>query len=346
MSTRTLSLRMVSIYALKLILIVLLSMSWLLVDFHRAHACSCRAIDPAEAYNRSAAVFSGEAIDLALLYNRIGNPPRLFALHRLAYSTYEPGTVTLIYTFKVDTIWKGPSYEHVYLQTTTSEACGAAFPPGIRFLVYSTEGTSAYLCGTLPLRFGQEHLDALGEGRSPERGTRAPELEIMRSSLSEDEMIQKLEALIAEVRAELDAGLPAPTGESATRQPAVSTTPGPRIPERTIRGLARALYQLLEERMARLSTPTPIPTPTAVPTPTPIPATPAPQPTSTPLPTPATLAAATTLPPTSIPSPEPAANVEEARAPGWLIPAIAGAGAVLVAVLGATLTLRRRRDGI
>ena len=344
MSTRALSLRMVSIYALKLILIVLLSVSWLIVDAHPVHACSCGRTDPAEALNRSEAVFSGNFVAPKILYKSVGRSPSLsnsYHLQALIQGMPESNVKTVVYEFKVDSIWKGPAYEYVFLQT--SGHCGAEFIQGNQYLVFARGDMHVDFCSSIPLHFAKDDLKSLGEGEAPARGTRAPELAIMRGLLSGQEMIQELKFLLDEVQAELDFKPSPPPTEPPIRAQGASTNPSPYLQMVTIQRLAKALYQLQEERVARLRTPTPIPT--AVPTPTPMPAALTPQPTLTSASTPATLAAATTFPRTPIPAPEAAANIEEARAPGWLIPAIAGAGGVLVAVLGATLTLRRRHGG-
>ena len=256
-----------------------------------------------------------------------------------------PRSIAIVFEFKVAKIWKGPSYEYVYLQSASSEACGAAFSRGSEYLVYSADGTSAYLCGRTRLSSAQDHLDVLGDGKPPERGTRAPELPIMRTWLSGQEMIHQLERLVSKVKAELDPRLSPTTTDPAIGTQGASTIPNPDLQLSRIQRLARTLHRLLEERMSRPHTPTPEPTPTAVPTPKPVPATPTPQPTPPPVPTPATLAAAVTLGPTPIQAPQPVAVSEDSDTPEWLTPAVAGIAGVLVGVLGTTLLWRRRGGG-
>ena len=69
------------------------------------------------------------------------------------------------------------------------------------------------------------------------------------------------------------------------------------------------------------------------------------EPTPTAVTTPIVLAAAVTSAPTPVPSPKPAEVSQEATAPGWLIPTVAGVVGVLVGALATTLTLRRRGGG-
>ena len=321
MSTRALSLRMVSIYALKLILIVLHKVPWLIVDAHPVH-CLFR-IRSAEALNR-VAVF-GNFVAPKILYKSVGRSPIHIIFRHLTRIQRQNCRIRIQSRFFLPT----------NMSFFTSGGCLAI---NISFRGAICTGSSS-----IPLHFAKDDLKSLGEGEAPARGTRAPELAIMRGLLSGQEMIQELKSLLDEVQAELDFKPSPPPTEPPIRAQGASTNPSPYLQMVTIQRLAKALYQLQEERVARLRTPTPIPT--AVPTPTPMPAALTPQPTLTSASTPATLAAATTFPRTPIPAPEAAANIEEARAPGWLIPAIAGAGGVLVAVLGATLTLRRRHGG-
>ncbi len=265
MRTKALPLRMASIYALKLILIMLLSVSWLFVDVDRVHACSCFPIDPAEAFDRSTAVFSGEVVDSHLLYADLVDYLNISNIRRLNDIMSDPTILVLFYEFKIDVIWKGHPYEYVYLMTSSSDACGAVFQPGKKYLVYSGDGTSAYLCGSVRLESAQQHLDALGrvgQGRLPESGSRAPRPPSMSERISAEGMVARLSG---------------------------------------------SLYELLEERNSK----SPTPTPTATPAPT----------------------------------PQFARVSDEAGAPEWLIPTVAGVAGVLIGVLTTTLTLRRRRGG-
>ena len=324
--------------------------SWLFVDVHQVRACLCAPQSPSEAFRESAAVFSGKSVAIHKLYKRVGNPLDLLYLNRLLH--HDPNTVITIFEFQVDTIWKGPSFEYVYLREPVQDSCGASFPTGREFLVYS-DGASAGLCGSKLLIHAQEDLDVLGVGRPPEPGTRAREPSMMRNWLSEHAMTQRLEQLLDEVRAERNPESTSPTEEPATHPQGVSNTAGGADAERSVQRLAMSLFLLQGDRTSESTTPTPVPatptpdpTPTVVPTPTRVPATPTPQPTPTPASTPAPLAAAVTLGPTPIQAPQPVAVSGDSDTPEWLTLAVAGAAGVLVGVLATILFLQRRHDGV
>ena len=364
-------LHMVSIYALKLLLIVLISVTWLFVDVDRVHACSCGPIDPSEALDHSAAVFSGEAVARHTLYQHDQRSFPSLLLILLAETTPGPGIATIVYEFKVNTIWKGPSYEYVYLREPFGEACGASFDPGEQYLVYS-DGTSAGLCGSKRLAFAQDDLDELGEGEPPEPGTRAPRPSVMSDWISAEAMIRRLASSLYRLQQELDSKPPAPTPTAVPTPTPVPDTPTPQpTPTAVSTPTLPPATPTPQSTPTAMPTPTPVPatptpqptptavstptlppatptpqsTPTAVPIPTPVPATPTPQPTPTVVSTPTTLAAAVTPAPTPLAAPQPGAVGEGEGTPGWLIPAVAGVAGVLVGALATTLTLRRRGGG-
>ena len=88
------------------------------------------------------------------------------------YSSTDPTTVE----FKVDTVWKGPSYETMSLTTARSDAsCGFTFIEGEEYVVYSRDGATVSLCSrTRSVAYAQEDFDELGEGDRPGAGSIGP----------------------------------------------------------------------------------------------------------------------------------------------------------------------------
>ncbi|GAA0405715.1 hypothetical protein Acor_41370 [Acrocarpospora corrugata] len=103
------------------ILIVLTLLAGLLVFTPgTASACSCGPVEPAEAVSESAAVFSGVVAD------------RL-----LTGESSELGT-GVIYTFRVDTAYKGDVMESTQVQSAVHEAsCGVKLAVGTRYLIFA-----------------------------------------------------------------------------------------------------------------------------------------------------------------------------------------------------------------
>ena len=127
-----------------------------------ALACSCvRPGTPSEELAKSAVVFAGKALSVRE-YERKGD----------IVSGMDPTTVE----FEVSRIWKGDSYQTVYLATARSGAsCGFTFVEGEDYLVYSVNGTQVSLCSrTRELSRAAEDLSVLGEGSSPPAGTIGP----------------------------------------------------------------------------------------------------------------------------------------------------------------------------
>lgn len=153
---------MAAVHAFRLAAAVLLiGLSFLLVA-REVRACSCRDPgSPSEALTQSRAVFAGKVVSI-----RDANSRAI-----TAGSAYR-----IVAEFKVYSIWKGPNYETIYVTTNVSGAsCGVGFARGGEYLVYSWDGYGASLCSrTRPLRFAQEDLDELGEGRLPDPATSAP----------------------------------------------------------------------------------------------------------------------------------------------------------------------------
>ena len=125
-----------------------------------AHACSCPSPrPPLEAFANSESVFAGKVVAVSDF------PPD-------GYASYDPRFVT----FKVGTVWKGPSYEVMFVTTPLSEAsCGFTFIEGQQYIVYAWKEVDVVLCSRTRLAaYAQEDLDALGKGSMPKAGSIAP----------------------------------------------------------------------------------------------------------------------------------------------------------------------------
>ena len=311
MATKTLPLRMASVYAIKLMLIVLLSVSLMLIDTYKAHACSCRAITPSEAFDSADLVFAGQVIDAQTYYYPVPEISRN-AVGRDYFSDD-------VYTFLVSAIWKGKASEISYIissQNPTS-CTGRGFSIGKKYIVYAKSGISVGACSRIVhLESAQEDLRALGAGQPPESGTVASRPWSMDNGCSWEARI------LAKVGIRHDRDFRR-CFEAFASASATSPTPEP----------------------TATAAPSPTPTPGSTPTPTPVPATPTPQPEPSPVLSPVTLAAATASAQTPVTTPQLAVVVEEAGTPQWLIPAITAVAGVLAGVLATTLALRRRRGG-
>ena len=117
---------------------------------------------PLEELTRSEAVFAGKVVSVR----------EFRAPFASAYQTTDPTTVE----FEVSTVWKGLSYETMFL-TTARRSKGNGFPfiEASEYIGYSFDGTSVSLCSrTRSLIHAQQDLDVLGEGGAPKPGTRSP----------------------------------------------------------------------------------------------------------------------------------------------------------------------------
>ncbi len=147
-------------HAIRLALILSLSLLWFFTNTQQALACSCVHPDPPlNELARSAAVFSGKVIQVREFHDP----------NSTTISSTDPTTVV----FEVETIWKGPSYETMYFTTRRSEAsCGFTFVEGEEYIVYSHDGSNVSLCSrTSILSQAHDDLEELGEGRAPESGS-------------------------------------------------------------------------------------------------------------------------------------------------------------------------------
>ena len=144
-------------HALRLGLILSLSLLGFFTSTQQALACSCVPPDPPlNELARSAAVFSGKVIQVREFHDP----------NTTTISSTDPTTVE----FEVDTVWKGTSYETVYLTTARSGgSCGFTFVEGEEYIVYSHDGSNVSLCSrTSILSQAHDDLEELGEGRAPE----------------------------------------------------------------------------------------------------------------------------------------------------------------------------------
>ena len=151
-----------SVHVIRLILVLsLILIIWFFATTTESYACSCDDPgSPSEELERSAAVFAGKVVSI-----RDPDGPDV-----------SDSENHLTIGFEVDTVWKGPTYETMYLTTSPhGPACGFGFVEGEKYIVYSHDGSSAHLCTrTKLLSAAQEDLDALGSGGATRPGTSAP----------------------------------------------------------------------------------------------------------------------------------------------------------------------------
>ena len=157
-------------YAAKLALIATLCGLWLFAGVGQVEACSCGPRpSPSGAYHSSTVVFSGKVVAI-----------RGFDIPAWGtYSSADRGTVEL----QVSTVWKGPVQETMFVTTVRNGAsCGFTFAEGEEYVIYSRSDATppeVSLCSRTRLAANaQEEFNALGEGSTPEPGSRAPEPEV------------------------------------------------------------------------------------------------------------------------------------------------------------------------
>ena len=155
-----------STWVIRLVLIVLVIGICFVVDTRISHACSCAYESPSEALEGSSAVFAGTVV----------------AVHNAPRDTRSQARWRKIYEFKVNTVWKGPLLETVFLtHADASEPyapivdCIRTFGEGVEYIVYGR----GHLCSrTGLLSSAHEDIAALGEGQAPIPGTSEPKPEI------------------------------------------------------------------------------------------------------------------------------------------------------------------------
>ena len=149
-----------AIHVLRLGLILSVSLPWFFANTGQSSACSCVPPDsPSQELARSATVFSGKVIDV----RKYDDP------NTTTISSTDPTTIE----FEVTSVWKGPSFETIYLTTPRSEAsCGFTFVKDEEYVVYSRDGTTVSLCSrTALLENADADPDELGQGHDPQLGT-------------------------------------------------------------------------------------------------------------------------------------------------------------------------------
>ncbi|WP_165774722.1 hypothetical protein [Candidatus Viridilinea mediisalina] len=115
-----------------------------------AHACSCEPLpNPLEAHSQAALVFAGR------VHTIVGNPA-------------DEGA-SLMMTFDLHEVWKGPEQPQVTLLTPSGSAnCGYPFEHGTSYLVYAVvegvELTTSSCTRTTPLANASNDIAALGPG--------------------------------------------------------------------------------------------------------------------------------------------------------------------------------------
>lgn len=146
-------------YKLSVVLLcgLVTSMFWLTTP-RCAFACSCAAPGPPKSeLSLSEAVFAGHVIDIEKPSGTL-------------MSSVDPISVTL----QVSTVWKGPAYKTMVVQTVRESAsCGFPFEIGQDYLIYA-RGTEAKrmvsLCSrTQLLTDAAEDIRQFGQGMIPQR---------------------------------------------------------------------------------------------------------------------------------------------------------------------------------
>lgn len=147
---------------IRVALIVPLISLLLLLHPEQSYACTCLPPDsPSAELSTSAAVFMGRVVSV-----------REFERDDGIWSSIDPTAIE----FAVSKVWKGLSYETMFLTTRRSDvSCGFPFVEGEIYVVYSRDGSTVSLCSrTRLLLHAQQDLAELGEGHVPTSGTIAP----------------------------------------------------------------------------------------------------------------------------------------------------------------------------
>ena len=153
-------------HAIRLVLILSLSLLWFLANNGQASACDCAYMSPSEALASSTAVFAG----------------RVIRDEEIEAPNADETSMAWIYgivALEVTAVWKGPLYETMYVTTKDDFDCGFGFIQGYpgygkEFLVYAYDGYVSLCSRTRLLDDAQKDLDQLGEGRKPLPGTKGP----------------------------------------------------------------------------------------------------------------------------------------------------------------------------
>ncbi len=130
--------------ALRLALILALVAAWFGWPMDRGHACSCvDSGSPAEAWERSAAVFAGRVVSID-------------------QSISQTGWNSITVEFDVSTVWKGPGQRTMRMTNPgINNSCHFPFQEGIEYLVYSHNRLEVSWCS--PIRLLSEATKDLAE---------------------------------------------------------------------------------------------------------------------------------------------------------------------------------------
>ena len=156
---------------LKLVLVATLVCLWTFASVSKVDACSCGWGSPSSGYESSTVVFAGTVV----------------AKHKVTkkgFLSTSPDTEMVLTELRVDTAWKGPVYETMFVRS--DGPCGLGFTEGEDYLVYAYDA-SRYLWTSACTRTVEldeynyrprgsagssvEDLRWLGQGRPPEPGT-------------------------------------------------------------------------------------------------------------------------------------------------------------------------------
>ena len=150
-------------FALTATIVLLMAGLWFVLHQEQGYACECfpQPGSPSEELASSTAVFMGQVVSV-----------RTFQRHERVWA----GDDATIIEFNVKSVWKGPVYHTVYLETVRSSiSCGYPFVEGVEYVVYSEDGSHVSLCSrTRPLSDAAQDLAELGEGIVPDEGTTGP----------------------------------------------------------------------------------------------------------------------------------------------------------------------------
>lgn len=168
--------------AIGIALIVSLIALWFLVQPEPTYACMCATPEPSEAINNSAGIFMGKVISVRD-YVRIGRT-----------STFLGSTS--VTEFDVEVVWKGARYQTMLLTSDDSFSCGSPFKEGIKYVVYSVDGSQIGICSrTRKLSEAGYDLALLGRGYTPDYGTISPTPDVskyqLKSSRAPDDITEQ-----------------------------------------------------------------------------------------------------------------------------------------------------------
>ena len=155
------------VYAIRLGLILSLSLLWFFANTDQSLACYCGIWDgdsrftPSDVLDHYDSVYSGRVTAI----RDFEDPKRA-----------EDSWKEVIVAFEVATVWKGPLYETAYLSVVPATSCSYEFAEDEEYLVYSSDGSTSACSRTASFKHerAQADLDELRKGRKPLPGTTGP----------------------------------------------------------------------------------------------------------------------------------------------------------------------------